>query len=210
MRVEVVEMLRCRRDHEPAWLVAVSEDAVDRDIRSGVLGCPVCSAQYPIADGIADLRAGADAVTPPQPADPDRAIRVAAMLGLEDGTGVVALAGAWGAAAAAVASLAERAHVIAIDPPSGVRATATVSVVLAGGDVPLRPRTARGIALDDAHADAAAMARAIEALGPRGRLVAPAGTAVPAGVGVLARDASWWVAERAAPDVMVELRRPAT
>jgi hypothetical protein len=58
----------------------------------------------------------------------------------------------------------------------------------------------RGVALDLAAApNAALLAGAVEALRPRGRLVAPLAVAVPAGVTVLARDDREWVAEREAP-----------
>ncbi len=58
---ELTQLVRCVRDHPSTGLVAVSEEAVERDIRRGVLGCPRCGAQYPVRAGVIDFR-----LTPPE------------------------------------------------------------------------------------------------------------------------------------------------
>lgn len=202
MFIEVVDAFRCPRPHELTWLVASADRLLDRDILTGELGCPVCGARYPILDGVADFRA-AEARTP-APAAPaaspselsERAIRAAALLGLTEPGGLVVLAGAWGEAAHEVAALVEGIHVLAVDPLGTVSSGFGVSVARAPDILPMRPESARAIALDDAHAGAAFLASSVAALKPSGRLLAPAPASIPAGVVERARDAHDWLGEK--------------
>lgn len=209
MHLEVVETLRCPAAHPPTWLVA-RVDAMDgRHIRQGTLGCPACGAEYPVQDGVA--RIGPPAAAGPMPDDPDRAVRVAALLDLTTPHGIVLLAGGWAAVADAVAALGEGLHVLALDAPAG-EATGhepQVSSLEAGAVPPLGDGVTRGIALDAAHATPAALVRAVAALRAGGRLIAPADCPVPAGATELARDAHWWVAQRHVAPAVVPLGRAA-
>ena len=56
MFIELVDALRCPRTHEESWLVLAASRIEARHIQEGALGCPVCRAEYPIRDGIVDLR----------------------------------------------------------------------------------------------------------------------------------------------------------
>lgn len=56
MFIELVGSLRCVRQHRLTWLVVSAYRMDARDIVSGELGCPACSARYPIERGIADFR----------------------------------------------------------------------------------------------------------------------------------------------------------
>jgi len=196
MHLEIVQALRCPAPHEPTWLVARTDRLDARHIAAGVLGCPICGAEYPVTRGV--LRLGEPiGSAPTDEAGPDAAIRVAALLGLTTPNGLVLLAGAWARHALDVATLAEGVHVLAADapgeaPPAGLG----VSRVDAGARVPLGAGVARGIALDAPHATDDAILQAAEALVPTGRLVAPAGAALPPSLTELARDDRWWVAER--------------
>ena len=209
MHLEIVQALRCPAQHEPTWLVARTDRLDARHIAAGVLGCPICGAEYPIANGVLRLAEsiGSDVT---DELGPDAAIRVAALLGLTTPNGLVLLAGAWARHAIEVAALADGVHVLAVDapdeaPPAGLG----VSCVDAGARVPLGAGVARGIALDARHASADAILQAAEALVPTGRLVAPAGTPLPPPLTELARDDRWWVAERppAAPVVSLTTAR---
>ena len=60
MFIELVDALRCPRPHEESWLVLAASRLEARHVLEGTLGCPVCHAQYPIRDGIVDLRPGGD------------------------------------------------------------------------------------------------------------------------------------------------------
>ena len=209
---ELVESLRCVRSHEPTGLVAVSFETVERDIVRGSLGCPSCRAEYPIVGAVADLRDGAEGPPlPPAKTRPETelAIRAGAFLGLEDPGGVVVLAGAWSAAAPELAGMAEGVKLLALDAAPGIASGAGVSLARTAGAVPVRAGSARGIALDGAHAGERYLASAVNALAPRGRLVAPASCAVPGGMKELARDARDWVAERLPAATVVPLTRAA-
>jgi uncharacterized protein YbaR (Trm112 family) len=231
MHIEFIDSLRCTRPHEESWLVAAVDRMEGRTIVRGVLGCPVCGAEYPIEDGVADFRA--DAGAPPRIQDgaesgaghhrstagrradapegasaagEELAMRAAALLGLAEPGGTAVLAGAWGAASPALSSLVD-VHLLLADPPFAAHGGGSVSVVRTDGALPLAAGSVRGVALDDGASPGAAAA-AVRALRSGGRLVAPAGVPVPAGVTELARDARHWVAERnAAASAPVGLTR---
>jgi uncharacterized protein YbaR (Trm112 family) len=205
--IELVDDLRCPRPHEETWLVASVDRTRDRDIVAGTLGCPVCRAEYPIRDGAVWFDDATPAV-PGASVEPDAqlAMRIAAFLDLSEANGFAVLAGSY-------APLAERlrgvipTHVIALNAPRPVRTGEGISALIIHAGIPLANATCRGVALDSAHSDPARLDAAVRVLQPRGRLVAPATTALPDGVTELARDEDLWVAERtAAPSEPHELR----
>ncbi len=210
MHLEVVQALRCPAAHAPTWLVARTDRLDARHIAEGVLGCPICGAEYPITGGV--LRLGTALPAPAATLDADAPLRAAALLDLTTSLGLVMLAGAWASIAVDVAALVEEVHLLALDPaadapPPGLG----VSVVEAGACIPLRASVARGIALDEAHATEGTLKEAVEALRPGGRLIGPVAAPLPSGMVELARDAAWWVAERGAEAAVVSLttsRRP--
>lgn len=188
MHIELVDLLRCPRAHDETWLVAASDRMDGREIVDGTLGCPVCEATYPIRGGAVYFVAATPTPVGGEP-DDEQVMRAAAMLGLSEGGGVVVLAGAWGRYAVKLGELAE-AHYLLVNPDGAVRG----SVVYAAG-VPVAAGSARAAAASDA-ADLPAMVAAVRA---GGRLVAPAGAAVPDGVRELARDERNWVGEVVGP-----------
>ncbi|HEV2180749.1 MAG TPA: Trm112 family protein [Gemmatimonadaceae bacterium] len=201
MFIEVVDAFRCPRPHELTWLVASADRLEDRDILSGALGCPICGARYPIVDGVADFRgAGGTPTAGPSTTSPsersERALRAAALLGLTEPGGLVVLAGTWGDAAHEAAALVEGVHVLAVDPLGVVSSGFGVSVARAPEILPMRPESARAIALDDAHAGAAFLESSVAALKPSGRLLVPARASIPAGIVERARDAHDWLGEK--------------
>jgi hypothetical protein len=133
-------------------------------------------------------------------------MRLAAFLGLDDADGLAVLAGAWARHALLVAALAPT-HLVLLNPAAPVPAGQGISVLNVGPGIPLADAVCRGVALDDDHAGADFVAAAVRILRPRGRLLAPASTPMPAGVTELARDGELWVAERnAGPPTLVALR----
>src|SRR5437016_3199284 len=104
MFIELVDALRCPNPHEESWLVVSATSLEARHILEGVLGCPICHAEYPVRDGIADFRrevdaaldsGAASALTTLPPAD-----HLAAMMNLADPVGFAVLTGRWSARAA--------------------------------------------------------------------------------------------------------------
>lgn len=223
MFIELVGSLRCVHTHELSWLVASAYRMEERDIVSGELGCHICGARYPVEDGVADFRelGSADAASPerapgaPHTAGPpygatpgELGLRLAALLDITSPGGVVALAGEWGGAAVPLASgeVAERTHVLALDPAADLRSGDGISMALTGRIPPLRPATLRGMALDESHSHADYLAIAAEALRPGSRLLAPLSAPLPPAFSELTRDDRFWLASKGV-EVRVELRR---
>jgi uncharacterized protein YbaR (Trm112 family) len=211
MHVDLVESLRCPNAHEDGWLVASAHRVVDRRIVEGVIGCPMCGAEWPVRDGVLSLTGERD--EPPPSAGPvtvagdpaEQALRLAALLDLRDARGAIVLTGAAAALSHHLASLTG-VLVLAVNPPAHV--AHAPSRLLVGGQLPLGVGTMRGVVLDAAHATPEWLASAVRALERSGRLVAPARVAVPAEVEELARDAAEWVGEvRVAASGLVPLRR---
>jgi hypothetical protein len=212
MFIELVDALRCPVPHEESWLVASSTRMEARYIVDGVLGCPVCHAQYAVRSGVADFRR-----EPPLPlrAEPDpflrgdasTAMRLAAFLGLSDAAGFVVLLDEWGAQASALRELVET-PIMLVDPPEGREGEPGISVVLSDGVPPLAAGAARAAAIGSVGPERAAAAVRITRAG--GRLVAPATLPVPDGVREIARDDTLWVGEKEperSPLVTLHVRR---
>ena len=214
MFIELVDSLRCVEPHEDMWLVASVVRMDGRHIVEGVLGCPVCRREYPIRNGIGWFAESSDATatrvrTPAAAAKPDLVTRAAALLGLSDAGGIIVLGGHWVDCAEALGQLGP-AHVVLVDATPAPDSAQETSGLVFGDRLPFARGALRGVAL---HGDSARVSRvtsAAELLRPRGRLVAPATTALPEGVTELARDADDWVAERTgttSPPVPLRLSR---
>jgi hypothetical protein len=230
--LELVDSLRCVRPHEDSWLVARADELVDRHIVLGELGCPICEARYAVREGIADFGADASgeviasgtahahaaAHMPGAEVDTNEhgaqalAIRAAALLGLMEPGGLVVLAGEWTAGADSLLDVVEGVQLLALDPVVELRGGGALSLALIADVLPLAAESARGIALDAAHATPSLLAGAARALAPNGRLIAPASAPVPDSLRELARDDEHWVAAAAPPSnvsapVPIALRR---
>lgn len=215
----MLDALRCVAAHEESWLVGRFDEMEGRQVRSGVLGCPVCRAEYPVIDGVVRFEPN-PAPLPrrdheplgehPNAAVPEEAgMRLAAMLGLVGAGGRIVLSGKWTALGSAVADLVEDLQVLLLNPPGNLQERETISPITAAGAVPVAAGSCRGIAVDALMATPELMHSAARALGARGRLVAPAAAPTPPGVTELVRDDAFWVGERV-PDAppLVSLGRP--
>ena len=197
MHLDLVDSLRCVRPHQDSWLVAVAERVEARHLVEGVLGCPVCATRYPVRAGIADFADGASSAPgaepdgAPSPAA-DEAVRLAALLGLDDTPGVVLLAGGWARQLALLHEMVPAVYVLVNAIPAADDPTA--SALRVGAVLPFAARVARGVAIDAPAA--MLLPESVRVLRAGGRLVAPADVPLPDGVRELARDARHWVAER--------------
>lgn len=227
MFIELVGSLRCVHEHQLSWLVASAYRMEERDIVSGELGCHVCGARYSVESGVADFRElGSESLASPERAPAARpahdrandrsreaapaelALRVAALLDLTSPGGLVVLAGDWSAAAPPLAGgeIAERVQLLVLDPVTELESGNGISLALTGRRPPIRPATARGIALDESHSDHDYVASAAEALRPGARLLAPLSAPIPPGLAELARDDRFWLASKGRVE-RVELKR---
>jgi uncharacterized protein YbaR (Trm112 family) len=206
MFIELVDALRCPRTHEESWLVLATSRIEARHIREGMLGCPVCRAEYPIRDGIVDLRLDRSEPSPARDGEAASGTRIAdfvpaehlaAMLNLGDALGFALLIGDWGRHADAMLELDQVPPLMLVDPPAGVVMRPGVSGIRADARLPLAVGAARAAAVDDV--DALRLASTVQVTRPAGRLVGPAQATVPDGVRELVRDERVWVGEREAP-----------
>jgi hypothetical protein len=205
MFVELLDKLRCLNDHEDSSLVATVTRTVDRHIIEGALGCPVCHAEYRVLNSVVEF--GGEARKPVGVKDalsPGKAVRLGALLGLDERGGLYVLDFAAAQFIAQLTALAPEAQFIAL---SGDHEVAGAGIVIrgAGSALPLAKGIARGVALDDATPGRLNSAARVLAAG--GRLVAPADAIVPYGIRVLARDDEQWVGEREAVPAVASLRR---
>ncbi|MDB4898861.1 MAG: hypothetical protein JWN53_669 [Gemmatimonadetes bacterium] len=209
MFIELVDALRCPNAHEESWLVASADRMAARHILDGMLGCPVCGAEYPIRDGVVDFRRAANrSPAAALSADVEQATRLAAFLGLDDALGFAVLMGEWGSHALELRSLVD-CPLVLIDPPEEIEAAPGLSLIRTDGPLPLATGAARGVAID-AGADPERVASALRATRAKGRVVASVCVARPPEVRELARDEQVWVGEReaaASPIVTLHVRR---
>jgi len=196
--VELIDVLRCTRPHEESWLVAVPTRMEGRHIAEGVLGCPVCQAEYPVRRGIVDFTGGvAPSASPasavPADAEATDAMRLAALLDLTDEKGWVLLTGRWTQLVDEMQSIVEN-ELLVVNPPSDREGGNGVSVIRVGDVLPIAPGLARAAAIDVGTGFDASAAAAVVRSG--GRVIGPSELAIPAGVRELARDDEGWVGER--------------
>jgi uncharacterized protein YbaR (Trm112 family) len=203
MYIELIDLLRCPRDHEETWMVAAFTKMDERFVIEGKLGCPVCGSGYSISSGIVDLRSGSgggETKELPGPPDPDAALRIAALLNLTRPGALVILEGESASAAHEVSELGQ-CRVIALNPVSRVDDSERVATVLADARIPFASSSVHGIALSNGQ-----LANDIErVLQAGGRAVLPAKASLPGGLNELARDDHNVVAEYVGP--IVSLKR---
>jgi uncharacterized protein YbaR (Trm112 family) len=199
MHLDVVPTLRCPRDHEESGLVLVANETEGRHVVAGILGCPVCEAEFPIREGVAYFAEPMPVTTSPRD---DEIIRTAAMLGLTEPGGVIMLTGQWAPTADAISELAD-ALVLVVNPPVSESEAERLSVMYVGERWPIAARALRAAAIDGPSETIATLLRS------KGRLVAPIAVPVPSEIAELARDSQYWVGERSdgVPVVLARHRR---
>lgn len=203
MYIELIDLLRCPRDHEETWMVAAFTRMDGRFVIEGKLGCPVCSSSFAISSGVVDLRIGSSVRSQEEnhtPANPDSAMRLAALLNLTRPGALAILEGQSAMSAHEVSEIGQ-CRVIALNPASRVEDSERVATVLADARIPFASSSVYGIAMSDDRL-ASDIARVLQA---GGRAVLPAGADLPGGLNELARDDQNVVAEFVGP--MVSLKR---
>lgn len=196
MFIELLDLLRCPRPHEESWLVLAATRTEDRDVLEGVLGCPVCHAEYPIIGGVA-MFASHRAMVPRSAPNEKEALRLAASLDLTTPRGYAVLVGEWGIQAPLVLAMTD-VQLLLVNPPAGIvmgHGLSGLTVDDASAALPLAPGTARGLALDHT-ATPAQLASALAVVSGGGRVLAPATLPLPDGLSELARDDRHWIGER--------------
>jgi uncharacterized protein YbaR (Trm112 family) len=202
VHIELIDLLRCPRDHEETWLVAAFTKVDDRYVEEARLGCPVCNEAYVIHRGVAGFGAMANPVTSEaeNAPDPDAAIRLAAFLNLVKPGSLAVLQGRHAVSSHQVSEITQ-CRLIAIDPDIRIRDTELVATVRSDRRIPLASNSADGVALSDSRY----LDDAMRILRQGGRLVLPPDTSLPAGATEVARDDRVVIAEAVGP--VISLRR---
>ncbi len=214
MFVELTDLLRCPRDHEDSWLVMAAMRTVDRHVLEGTLGCPVCGAEYPVSEGLADFRIAAgggdgvsnrDSTHVPVPAadtPAELSVMLAAYAGLAEPGGTVGIGGEMATVAGELERLTS-VRALAINPGGG--GSPGLSAIRCEARLPLAAASLRALILDRTTATSLDMDAAVTKVQAGGRIVVPASVPLPSGVVQLAGDDVWIVSERERP--RVTLRR---
>lgn len=209
MHIELTEMLRCPEAHREEMLVLSTGEVRDRMVRSGLIGCPVCHKEYPIARGIVNFRRSREraanessgprpaAYTPPSPLPSADASNLQALLELSGPGGYVVLIGAAVRQAPRLSTLMEGIHFVGVNAPEEMEEQRTLSLLYATEKVPLRSSVARGVVVG---ADLATSAWLVEAhrvlLRGRRFVVENEEPELPIGLLKLAAESGLWVGEK--------------
>ena len=197
MFIELIDVLRCPNAHDESWLVLASGRIDGRDVMEGVLGCPVCEAEYPIADGVVRFARESRSDTVAGPSSEEQALRLAALLDLAAPGGYAIVTGPLGVNAPSLRALTD-VQLLLVNPPPDIAMGSGLSGLTIGSDwvtLPLAASSARAAALEVATTPSQLLA-ALRVVRPSGRVLAPLELALPEGVAELARDDRQWLAER--------------
>ena len=205
MFIELIDLLRCINAHEDTWLVASFTTVANRFVLDASLGCPSCSAQYLVREGIGDFSAGAelDSCEAERAAAShtreELATRAGAYLDATEPGATIVLGGVWAHAAQELSEMAD-VRVLALNAPAEVKESQTVGLLRVGSKIPVSPGSVFGVALD-AWFPTNIVESAVRAVRPGGRIVGPTAIAPPPELAVLAHDDNYWVALKA-PEVV--------
>ncbi len=207
MYIELIDLLRCPRPHEESWLVAAFNQMEGRFVIEGKLGCPICSASFPINGGIADFRADTSGVaTIPDALDSlteEATFRAAGMLGLTRTGAAVVLSRMPSEIGPSIAELTG-VRVICVNQTGDPYEAENVASISVDERLPLASGSIDAMMLAD-PVSGGDTAEALRVLRTGGRLVAPASTALAGNLRELARDERYIVAEFTGP--LVSLSR---
>jgi len=202
MHIELTEMLRCPEPHREEMLVLSTGEVRERMVRSGLLGCPVCHKEYPIARGIVNFRRSRervlkDSYVPPSPLPSADATTLQALLELSGPGGYVVLVGSAVRHAAQLAGLMQGVHFVGINAPAELEEQPVLSLLYANEQIPMRSAMARGVVVGADLATSPWLVDAHRVL-LRGRrfVVENEEPELPIGLHKLAAEGGLWVGEK--------------
>ncbi len=152
MHILLTDRLICPRCGPGFGLILIADRLENRRVIDGSLGCPNCRDRFPVEGGFGDLRPPPrstrdDAPDIEPPASPS-VMEVAALLGLTDGPGNVALIGDLAGHATALAGLVPGVEFVGIAPGlRGWEEGEGVSRLNAGASLPFSDGSLRGVGL---------------------------------------------------------------
>src|SRR5437016_5187546 len=201
-------MLRCPESHGEAFLVMSTGEMLGRMVRSGILGCPICRREFPIAKGIVNFAGSGmrdagcvDAPEDSHPAShsphPVDSETLQALLDLSGPGGYIVLVGAAARHAVGLAGLMGGIHFVGIDAPAEVEELPILSLLACETVIPLRRAMARAVVVGPERASPPWIGEAMRVL-LRGRrlVIEDEDASAPAGLKQLAVGQGLWVGER--------------
>lgn len=151
----LTDRLTCPRCGPRFGLVLLARRVVDRRVLEGTLGCPNCRDGFEVRGGFGDLRAPPRGTLPagragdPTPATPADVERIAALLGVTEGPGTLALVGEPARLAPALVELVSGVEVAALDADlARWPEVPGVSRLVSRPGLPFYDQTLRGVAVD--------------------------------------------------------------
>ncbi len=176
MHLLLTDRLACPRCGPEHGLILVAHAMEDRRVRRGLLGCSNCREEYPVVDGVADLRppprAGRPAFDPASEPPSEESMKLAALLGVTEGPAHVLLLGPGSAHAAGLAAAVSELEVVAASGgfPEASQQAGVSPIVVGGGRLPFFSSVLRGVALDGNTASSW-LDESVRVLAPGNRLV---------------------------------------
>jgi hypothetical protein len=201
MFIELAGLLRCPDDHEQMPCIVAPDEMDGRRVVRGIVGCPVCEAEYKIEAGIVGF--GEDPLLAIGSRSDDLTVEdnpsaeaVQALLDLSGPGGYVALVGSGARLAEQLSESAAGVHFVGINPPPELRETPNLSLLRSPALIPLRDNSVRGVLLGKEYARSRWMEEAGRVLAAAGRLVAVVDDLSATGVRQLVVGQGMWVGEK--------------
>lgn len=214
MYFELTDLFACPRCGPGFGLVLLVHEVEGGRVIRGWLGCPNCRHDYPVDNGVADLRLEPDAPVHPRPTfhDDELPLKIIALSGLGEEQGFLLLDERLAPAAADLVELAPGLEVIVVrTTPDHSAEQHGISRVLSEAGFPLAEHQLRAVAIAPG-ADRELVAAAAQRVSTGGRLVmfdaaeSDLAEAKRAGLTVIAAEGGTAVAERRSdPPVLVKL-----
>jgi hypothetical protein len=191
--IELTDHLRCPNEHEEAYMVLLPDEVVQRSVRSGELGCPVCRRSIRIVNGVVD---SGDAPPPDETPVALGGDAIAALTGLGGPGGFLVLVGPIAGQWREVSRSLPGVGLVAVNGPPAVSDEPGVSV-LRGARLMLKSSSMRGVILSGKlDGSGAWMREAARVLLPGLRVVGQGAAPDPALLEMVASAEDWWVAVR--------------
>ncbi len=195
MFIELTDHLRCPVDHVEAYLVLIPSEIIERDVRQGMLGCPICHREYPVRDGVALFGEPPPIVGRPDAAPLDPSALVA-LLGIDGPGGYAVFVGSAADQVRAVAEILRGVHIVAVNSGGPIGQSLAVSA-LEAGSLPLKSRSMRGVALGRGYGgDQVWHQEAWRVALPGLRVIGEGAEPAIDGLEILASAGGWWVGRK--------------
>jgi hypothetical protein len=180
----------------------VAPDEMDgRRVVSGTIGCPVCEVEHAIVEGVVNF--GEDPLLGTGSRSDDLTVeetpdagRVQALLNLGSSGGYVVLVGSCTRLAEELAASTSHVHFVGVNPPPGLRATESLSLLRSPNVIPLKDNSVRGVLMGREYVRNRWMDEAGRVSAEGGRLVAVIEQISAAGVLQLAVGEGMWVGKK--------------